>query len=62
MHFKSWSKTNMAEEAEEAVSNVAVLTTVKDLNQIITEPANGLFMLPSDDYNEVFEGILLGGE
>ena len=52
----------MAEEAEEAVSNVAVKTTVKDLNQIITEPANGFFMLPSDDYNEVFEGIFLGGE
>ena len=48
----------MAEEAEDAV----VLTTVKDLNQIITEPANGLFMLPSDDYNEIFEGIFLGGE
>ena len=45
--------------AEEVSSNVAK-TTVKDLNQIITEPAGGFLMMPSDGYNEVFDGIFLG--
>ena len=35
-------------------------TTIEDLNEIITEPANGFFMLPSDPYNEVFDGIFVG--
>ena len=34
--------------------------TVKDLQNIITAPSKGLFMMPSDAYNEVFEGILIG--
>ena len=34
--------------------------TVNDLNEIITEPSGGMFMLPSDPYNEVFDGIFIG--
>lgn len=45
--------------ADQSVSRDAK-TTVKDLNQIITEPAHGFFMLPSDPYNEVFDGIFVG--
>ena len=45
--------------ADESVS-LDAKTTVKDLNQIITEPAHGFFMLPSDPYNEVFDGIFVG--
>jgi len=45
--------------ADEGVSR-DTKTTVEDLNQIITEPAHGLFMLPSDPYNEVFDGIFVG--
>lgn len=35
-------------------------TTVEDLNRIITEPTGGFFMMPSNAYNEVFDGIFLG--
>ena len=36
--------------------------TVKDLHNIITEPSNGVFMMPSEAYNEVFVGIYIGEE
>ena len=35
-------------------------TTLGELQSIISKPANGLFMLPSDSYNEVFDGIFIG--
>lgn len=35
-------------------------TSVEDLNYVITDPAGGFFMMPSDAYNEVFDGILIG--
>ena len=45
-------------EVDSSPSNSAKIT-VEDLNQIITGPAEGFFMLPSDAYNEVFDGIFL---
>ena len=48
-------KTKMADDA----SNEGK-TTVEDLNRIITEPTGGFFMMPSNAYNEVFDGIFLG--
>lgn len=52
----------MAEETEVsgAVSSLSPNTTVKDLQNIITEPAGGFYMMPNDAYNEVFEGIFVG--
>lgn len=35
-------------------------TNLGELQSIISKPANGLFMLPSDSYNEVFDGIFIG--
>lgn len=46
----------MAEDAEVALGK----TSVENLMCIITEPADGHFCLPSDAYNEVFDGILIG--
>ena len=61
MHFKKGIKNKMAEEvAASSVSSSSGKTSVEDLNYIITEPAGGFFMLPSDAYNEVFDGILIG--
>ena len=70
MHFKNGIKNKMAEDgAEDAEVNVASdssvssssgKTSVENLMYIITEPADGLFCLPSDAYNEVFDGILIG--
>ena len=54
----------MAEDAEVAlgssVNTCSCETSVENLMCIITEPADGLFRLPSDAYNEVFDGILIG--
>ena len=52
----------MEEEVSEAssVASSSCKTSVEDLNFIITDPAGGFFMLPSDAYNEVFDGILIG--
>ena len=54
----------MAEDAEVALGSSASSssdkTSVENLMYIITEPADGLFCLPSDAYNEVFDGILIG--
>lgn len=52
----------MAEELEVpvAASSSSCNTTVKDLQDIITEPAGGFYMMPSDAYNEVFDGIFIG--
>lgn len=47
------------EEAEMASASNSGKTSVEDLNRIITEPAGGFFMMPSDAYNEVFDGIFL---
>ena len=50
----------MAEEvASSASTGDSLNTTLMDLNYIITEPAGGMFMMPSDAYNEVFDGIFL---
>ena len=51
----------MAEVKEEI--NETIYTpraTVEELRSIITESSNGLLLLPSDSYNEVFDGIFLG--
>lgn len=45
---------------EVAPSSSSGKTSVEDLNYIITDPAGGLFMMPSDAYNEVFDGIFIG--
>lgn len=54
----------MAEDAEVTLGSSATSssgkTSVENLMYIITEPADGLFCLPSDAYNEVFDGILIG--
>ena len=52
----------MAEELDVSVaaSSSSCNTTVKDLQDIITEPAGGFYMMPSDAYNEVFDGIFIG--
>lgn len=64
MHFKDGIKKKMAEDAEVAlgssVNTCSGKTSVENLMCIITEPADGLFRLPSDAYNEVFDGILIG--
>ena len=57
MHFKNSIKNKMAEEVAASSSG---RSSVEDLNYIITEPAGGFFMMPSDAYNEVFDGILIG--
>ena len=53
----------MAEDVETLVETASASnsgkTSVEDLNHIITEPAGGFFMMPSDAYNEVFGGIFL---
>ena len=49
----------MAEEEENTSASNSAKITVEDLNHIITEPAGGFFMMPSDAYNEVFDGIFL---
>lgn len=56
MHFKDGIINKMAEDAEVALGK----TSVENLMCIITEPADGHFCLPSDAYNEVFDGILIG--
>lgn len=58
MHFKNGIKNKMAEDS--SVSSSSGKTSVEDLNYVITDPAGGLFMMPSDAYNEVFDGILIG--
>lgn len=52
----------MAEDVAVAspVSSSSGKTSVEDLNNIITDPAGGFYMMPSDAYNEVFDGILIG--
>jgi len=65
MHFKNGIKNKMAEEVSVAApassaSSSSGKTSVEDLNCIITDPAGGMFMMPSDAYNEVFDGILIG--
>ena len=56
------SNPNMEEEvtAATSVSSSSGKISVEDLSFIITDPAGGFFMLPSDAYNEVFDGILIG--
>lgn len=58
MHFKNDIKNKMAEDS--SVSSSSGKTSVEDLNYIITDPAGELLMMPSDAYNEVFDGILIG--
>lgn len=45
---------------EVAPSSSSGKTSVEDLNYIISDPAGGLLMMPSDAYNEVFDGIFIG--
>ena len=49
----------MAEVETNSSSSNSAKITVEDLTDIITEPADGFFMLPSDAYNKVFDGIFL---
>lgn len=58
MHFKNGIKNKMAEDCSGSSSSGK--TSVEDLNYVITDPAGGFFMMPSDAYNEVFDGILIG--
>ena len=62
--FQDWHQNKMAEDAEVALgsstSSSSGKTSVENLMNIITEPADGFFCLPSDAYNEVFDGILIG--
>ena len=62
MHFKNSITNKMAEDiaVRFSVSSGSCKTSVEDLNNIITGPASGLYMMPSDAYNEVFDGILIG--
>jgi len=60
MHFENGIKNKMAEDVASSVSSSSGKTSVEDLNYIITDPAGGFFMMPSDAYNEVFDGILIG--
>lgn len=62
MHFKNSITNKMAEDVAVAspVSSSSGKTSVEDLNNIITDPAGGFYMMPSDAYNEVFDGILIG--
>ena len=57
--FQVWHVNKMAEEEENTSTSNSAKITVEDLNRIITEPAGGFFMMPSDAYNEVFDGIFL---
>lgn len=49
-----------AEVKEEKHGTITPRTTVEDLRSIITESSNGLLLLPSNAYNEVFDGIFIG--
>ncbi|KAL9975475.1 hypothetical protein ACROYT_G012637 [Oculina patagonica] len=49
----------MAEEENTASASNSGKISVEDLNRIITKPAGGFFKMPSDAYNEVFDGIFL---
>ena len=49
-----------AETKEEKNGTITPRTTVEELRSIITESSNGLLLLPSDAYNEVFDGIFIG--
>lgn len=60
MHFKNSITNKMAEDVAVASSVSSCSTSVEDLNNIITGPAGGLYMMPSNAYNEVFDGILIG--
>jgi len=61
MQFKNSITNKMAEDVvASSVSSCSCKTSVEDLNNIITDPAGGFYMMPSDAYNEVFDGILIG--
>lgn len=49
-----------AETKEEKNGTMTPRTTVEELRSIITESSKGLLLLPSDAYNEVFDGIFIG--